>query len=188
MSSITPDKYIKFYIEHYEDIASLKELIQRAENSLPGILFQKIGELIEQLAITYFSKLGLEYEEDKNCKYWYHPELHDTVNWIGPYFGFENKGGTPRLFVHICLSKRKSSKSLNHWRSTFNKYRGILAKSNIRICVEPDSEGYYLVERSLEDCVRPELLRAPDEFEKRTKYEIKRFTDILLPILKEGAI
>lgn len=192
--TISKDKYIDFYINHYSEIVALKEIIARAEGSIPNLLDTEMKNC--------FSEIGFDdivIRPDSHGKVWYDPELYDPKEDKGPYFGYEagwnslfvgnDPSAASYLYLYIGIGNLKQNTKkreyIDRWIKLLHRESSKLKiNQKINIVTPVDYSDPYLLRYPLHREVNMENIADGEKLKKLIQATIREFTLTCLSILK----
>jgi hypothetical protein len=198
------DKNIQFVVEHYEEILSLKKILEHTEKTLPDLLNGYFRHAANEMG-KFFDQKGLHLELDvvvENTCYWYDPKIYDNENEIGLFFSFDHKKwdyifdeGTPdidtsaKLYVGLdteeCSKKRKEALFNKIIKKISNQYNLKALKTNkIRICKDFYIKNPRILEYNLAHDINMKTIKNSKNLTLIIQNAIKRFTSSTHPIIR----
>jgi hypothetical protein len=198
MASITPDKWLNFAIEHYDEYQEIRKIMTAAEKELPAIVDGAISDAILNLQSSYFAQVVMKCEiEDRETSWAVQSHYKDT----GFYFTFEGgtdwqsltspgRGKSPALGAYLgengarYKNKKERESALAVFRDAMRDAESDLQKSRIEALPWDDDDPRYLVGYWLSEEVQLASLRDDKKFRSSIQQAVQEFTDAVWAVAK----
>jgi hypothetical protein len=202
MGCITDNKYLQFYIENYDNILALNEIIGHSEAKLPQVVVDEIKDIILEMKSGYFDQNNLKFDSDDRYIWWYDSKLFkpDPDCGQGVYFIIDFEQllkliSSPRkdiTFISVAFETGEISKVkdkdefIQSWLEHLREKSSDFKTSEITIS-EHDQDHYwdYLVNYLPRSLFEINALANKDEFRQNVQTAVQTFTDTLLPVLRD---
>jgi hypothetical protein len=157
MSYIESGKHFKFFLENYEDIEAMMEVVTHVKKKLPDMLNSIVIEAIQGLKSSYFDEKGIGCNQDDKSIYLSFSDLEyegDEVTELFIVFYTNRTWDSlfkydvaffPRLELVLNTGEVESKKEKNRlalaWIEKFEEIENELDKHNIKINPECEFEN-----------------------------------------------
>lgn len=189
--SVTGNKEYDFYLQNYENVKSLQEIIKISEVGIPQWLEGEIRDAIRDLHHReFFDDINLTYHECDE-PWWSCDKYYDEDKEIGVYFQFESGWALKNVVdvndpIYLCFavdaSGRNGKYARTSWQKYFYKFKRELRKKNITTY---DDDDAYLAVYSLWNLTNIDVIKKQRFSTKPIQEAVKNFTLTLLPIIKK---
>jgi len=188
------DMFVEFYINNYNNINSLKEIIVIVEAQLPSLLDKEIDNALNE--IDFEPEIQRELIGDEFC--WFDPNLYESDEDKGVYCGISSswksifEGNDPAdasyLYLYVGTGELKQQSKRKEMvtppANQIKKERSRFLQKKIIVVNPIDYDDPYLLKYPLHREVNMEALGNRENMNKALQRAIKNFTDVTLSVLK----
>jgi hypothetical protein len=198
MGCITDNKYLRFYIENYDNILALNEIIGHSEAKLPQVVVDEVKDIILGMKSGYFDQNNLKVDSDNDYLWWYDEELYNPDEEQGVYFLIDvgelydiisSQGQGAFLFVAFGtygIYKKDKTEFIKSWQKFLQINSRRFGPEDITIHKDYESSDWdYLAEYNPKGVLTMKTLADKDKFRQNIQTAVQTFTDALLPVLRD---
>lgn len=204
METMTTDRLLKFVIEDYSNIKSLEGVLDLAKVQLPNVVRNKVRDIL----LGMKKELpNVNFNQDDDFIWWYDEAFYKEDEESGLWFGFdlgdldwEYLTTTERehkhpFYLYLSVPGKKGTKAqqIDKWMQRMKAHRTVLEDNNI--VLEPhkadswfgEDSAYLLAYYPVKE-IHIDKLKDAGEFRKGVQRAAKKFTDVVLKVLRQKKI